>query len=58
MWKVRMVCLCRFHFLKVIQEVESYHSNFSSHVYPVGWLLGQVWEEGVTNTNLRGLPDN
>lgn len=47
-WKVYMVCFHGFNFLEVTQDVESYHSNFSSYVYPVGWLLGQIWEEGVT----------
>ena len=33
--------LCRFHFLKVTKEVESYHSGLSSDAYP-GWLVAWV----------------
>jgi len=29
-----MLCFHRFQFLKVTKEVESNHSNLSSHVYP------------------------
>ena len=38
MFDVSMVCFCRFHFLKVTKEVESYHSGLSLHVYP-SWLV-------------------
>jgi len=34
MWKVWLICFCRFHFLKVTKDVESYLSSLSSYVYP------------------------
>ena len=36
-----MVLFRQFHFLKVTEEFKSYHSNFSSHVYP-GWPITWV----------------
>lgn len=36
-----MACFHQFHFLNMTWEVESYHSNVSSHVYldwPVTWV--------------------
>ena len=36
-----MVCFHWFHFLKVTWEVKSYHSNFSSHVYP-DWPVSSI----------------
>ena len=37
-----MVCFHRFHFLNVTWEVESYHSNFLSHVN-TSWLVTWVY---------------
>ena len=41
MWKVCMLCFCRFHFLTITQEVESNHNSLSLHVY-LGWLVSWV----------------
>jgi len=36
-----MLCFHRFHFLKVIEEVESNHSSLTLHVYP-SWSVTWV----------------
>lgn len=57
MGKSLRLLACRFHFLKVISEVESYHSNASSHAYLIrvmtwvnvrGGCYRVVSEDGLT----------